>query len=233
MFTVVTVRIAVFTVLPVVAASLHLAADRSVSTPLRRAEVFLLYLFSLSVGIAGVSGFFGHVFLSDEVAASIGWAAGSPFQLEMGFANLALGALGIVAVGRRDGFREATVLAVAVIGVGATIVHLADIAATGNLAPGNTIQNAGNLVDPLLLVVFLLASRRAEREAPDEAASAAFAAWRGPHIAAAWWLGASAATGFSVGYALESTLLGTLVGTAIGAAMAVLTLRRASGSAAG
>ena len=33
--------------------------------------------------------------------------AGNPFQLEVGFANLAVGILGIVAMGRRDGFREA------------------------------------------------------------------------------------------------------------------------------
>jgi Family of unknown function (DUF6790) len=37
------------------------------------------------------------------VAESIGWPAGNPFQLEVGVANLAVGILGIVAMGRRDG----------------------------------------------------------------------------------------------------------------------------------
>jgi hypothetical protein len=60
------------------------------------------------------------------VARSIGWAAGNPVQLEVAFANLAAGVLGVVAMGRRDGFREATVIAVTVLGVGATIVHVTD-----------------------------------------------------------------------------------------------------------
>jgi hypothetical protein len=94
------------------------------------------------------------------VAESIGWPTGNPFQLEVGFANLAVGILGIVAMGRRDGFREATVIAVAVFGVGATIVHARDIIETGNLAPGNTLQNVGNLLKPALLIGFLVASRR-------------------------------------------------------------------------
>ena len=34
-------------------------------------------------------------------------------------------------MGRRDGFREATVIAVTVFGVGATIVHVSDIIQTG------------------------------------------------------------------------------------------------------
>ena len=82
----------------------------------------------------------------------MGWATGSPFQLEMGFANLLVGVLGLMAVGRRDGFRSAAILATTIIGFGATAVHLPDIVATGNLAPGNTIQNLGNLLDPLLLI---------------------------------------------------------------------------------
>ncbi|MGH2774184.1 MAG: DUF6790 family protein [Actinomycetota bacterium] len=61
---------------------------------------------------SGLSGFFGHVFTPDAVAESIDWPKGSPFQQEIGFANLALGVLGLIAAGRRDGFREATVIAV-------------------------------------------------------------------------------------------------------------------------
>jgi hypothetical protein len=107
-------------------------------------------------GGSGIGGLFGHVFISDSVAESIGWPTGNPFQLEVGFANLAIGILGIIAMGRRDGFREATVIAVTVFGVGATIVHVSDIIQTGNLAPGNTIQNVGNLLKPALLIGFLL-----------------------------------------------------------------------------
>ena len=87
------------------------------------------------------------MFLADDVAESIGWSTGSPFQQEMAFADLVLGVLGFGALRQRDGFRVATVLATAILGIGATVVHVLDIATTGNLAPGNTIQNIGNVLD--------------------------------------------------------------------------------------
>ena len=71
-----------------------------------RLEIFLIYMFAFGAadGIAGALGLF---FASDAVAE----ATGSPFQLEMGFANLTMGVLAVKAVTRRDGFREATALA--------------------------------------------------------------------------------------------------------------------------
>jgi len=92
---------------------------------------------------SGIGGFFGHFFISDPVAGSIGWPTGNPFQLEVGFANLAVGILGIVAMGRRDGFREATVIAVTVLGVGATIVHASDIIETGKGSPRSNVDAPG------------------------------------------------------------------------------------------
>src|SRR2546430_86090 len=68
----------------------------------RAAELLLLY----SMGVAGFrgisSGFVVHFFFADEIAAAIGWAPGSPFQTEVAFANLAIGALGAATFWRRD-----------------------------------------------------------------------------------------------------------------------------------
>ena len=154
----VALRIFIYSLLPLLMAVGHVALDKTSSSRERRLEIFLLYLFGVGVAGSGIGGFFGHFFLSETVAESIGWPTGNPFQYEVGFANLALGVLGIVAMGRRDGFREATVIAVTVFGLGATIVHVRDIIETGNLAPGNTIQNIGNLLKPALLIGFLAAS---------------------------------------------------------------------------
>jgi hypothetical protein len=154
-------RIFIFTLLPLLIASGHVALDKTARSQERKLEIFLLYLCSLGVAANGIGGFIGHVFISDAVAESIGWPGGNPFQLEVGFANLALGILGIGAMGRRDGFREATVTAVTIFAAGATLVHLTDITATGNLAPGNSLQNISNLLRPALLIGFLAASRRA------------------------------------------------------------------------
>lgn len=55
------------------------------------------------------------------MAETIGWPTVSPFQREMAFANLALGMLGVGALRQRDGYRTATVLATAVLGLVSTI----------------------------------------------------------------------------------------------------------------
>ena len=167
-WTQVSVRLFAFSVLPVLLATLHVRLDAGAKDRFRKAEVYLIYLFMLGVAASGLSGFFGHLFTPDAVAESIDWPKGSPFQQEMGFANLALAVLGFIAAGRRDGFREATVIAVAVVGVGATIVHVTDILQEGNLAPGNSIQNVGNLLKPALLIAVLVVSRRSEPAATGD-----------------------------------------------------------------
>ena len=225
----VAIRVFSFSILPVIIAAGHLGLDRS-SRPLeRRLEIFLLYLFGVGVAGSGIGGFFGHFFISDSVAESIGWPTGNPFQLEVGFANLAVGILGIVAMGRRDGFREATVIAVTVFGVGATVVHVMDVIESGNLAPGNTIQNISNLLKPALLIAFLAASRRAERSPDSEAHTAGFDRWRGPRVLAAGLMTGCVAAGFGVGFAVDLPLIGTLVGTLAGAGLATFVIARSSG----
>jgi hypothetical protein len=76
-------RLFVYSVLPVVAASVHIALDKSCRSRQRTLEIFLLYLFGVGVAAGGIGGFFGHFFISDVVAQSIGWPKGNPFQLEV------------------------------------------------------------------------------------------------------------------------------------------------------
>ena len=224
--TVAVLRVFIFSILPLLIGGVHIALDKTVTSRERRLEVLLLYLFALGVAASGISGFFGHFFLSDIVAESIGWPSGNPFQLEVGFANLAIGILGIIAIGRRDGFREATVITVAVFGVGATIVHLMDIVQTGNLAPGNTVQNVSNLLKPALLIGILGASRRAERKPDSEAGLPGFEEWRTPRIQSAWWVVIGVYAGFGVGFAIGQPVIATLLGFVAGAILAVISLRR-------
>ena len=165
-------RVFLFGVLPLVLAAMHVWLDERVGHRAQRLEVFMLYMLAIGVAGSGIGGFFAHAFLADEVADSIGWPAGSPFQLEVAFANLALGILGILAMNRRDGFRDATVIAVTIFAGGATITHVIDIVETGNLAAGNTVQNAANILRPAVLIWLLLAIRRsasAEGQAEDSA----------------------------------------------------------------
>jgi 4-amino-4-deoxy-L-arabinose transferase-like glycosyltransferase len=225
----VAIRVFSFTVLPVIIATGQIVLDRSSRPRERRLEIFLLYLFGVGVAGSGIGGFFGHVFISDPVAESIGWPTGNPFQLEVGFANLAVGILGIIAMVRRDGFREATVIAATVLGVGATVVHVMDVIETGNLAPGNTTQNVSNLLRPALLIAFLSASRRAERSPDSETRTSGFERWREPRIRAAGFMTGSVAAGFGVGYAIDLPVIGTLFGTMVGAGLAAFAVARSSG----
>ena len=221
------IRIFIYSILPLAVAGIQIVLDKSTNTRERRLEVVLIYLFALGVAGSGIAGFISHFFISDIVAESIGWPAGNPFQLEVAFANLMLGILGLIAAGRRDGFREATVIAVTIFGVGATIVHIMDIFETGNLAPGNTVQNFANLVRPALLIGFLVASRRAERSPASEVHMAEFETWRRPRLQAAAWMTVCVATGFGVGFAIDQALLITLLGIVLGSVIVWLVISRA------
>jgi hypothetical protein len=217
------VRVFAFSVLPILLAALHVRLDKDARDRLRCAEVYLIYLFMLGVGGSGLSGFFGHLFTPDAVAESIGWPTGSPFQQEMGFANLALGVLGLVAAGRRDGFREATVIAVAIVGVGATVVHMVDLLQEGNLAAGNSIQNVANLLKPAVLIPMLVVSRRAESA---HVADRSFDPWRMTVVGTAGVITAVVGTGFGIGSSLELAVPVTLVAALLAAGITARSARR-------
>jgi 4-amino-4-deoxy-L-arabinose transferase-like glycosyltransferase len=231
--TIVAIRVFIFTVLPLLFALAFVLFDRNTRSQERRVEVFLIFLLALGVAGSGIGGFFAHLFLSDMVADSVGWPAGNPFQLEVGFANLAVGVLGILAVGRRDGFREATVIAATIFSVGATVIHLLDIVQTGNLAPGNTLQNADNLVGPIFLIIFLAASRRLERAPGSEVDQPAFGQWHRPRAQAAGAVTGAVATGFGLGFAVNQPIVGTLLGMLGGVILTLVILVRAQRHRAG
>lgn len=219
-------RVFIFTLVPLLLAGAVILVDRSISSRERRLETVLIFLFAIGVAGAGIANFLAHFFLSDIVAESIGWEAGSPFQLEVAFANLAIGALGLVATSRRDGFREATVVAVTIFSLGATIVHLIDIVATGNLAPGNTLQNVANLLRPALLIGFLVATRRAEALPDSEVGTVEFDRWRKPLLQASAPVTMAIATAYGVGFAVGQPFLVTLVGVLVSAVILAFVLIR-------
>jgi len=117
--------------------------------PLRRDFVvdrLLRYLFVFPLGLQGLWGFVGHVFFPEQSAAGIGWPD-SPFQLEVGMANLGIGLASLYAAFRGFEARLAASLAAASFLIGAGLIHIKEIMANGNLAPGN----AG----PILVTDFL------------------------------------------------------------------------------
>lgn len=217
------VRIFAYSITPLLLATGHMMLDRQARTKARRIELFIVYLLAISVGANGLGGAVGHLFLSDLIAEGVGWPTGSPFQLEMGFANLLIGVLGIMAISHRGGFRTATIIATTILGVGATSVHIWDIALTGNLSPGNTVQNLGNLLDPALLIgLSWLAARLhdSDRESP------AFLLWQMRLQPIVGMAAIGIGTGFAIGYAADGLLFWTIAGTALGVGLGVFISRR-------
>jgi hypothetical protein len=125
-----------YTVYLAVAAVLACAVDVLVwGAPVSRS--LLQWLLVIHVGLGGVWAFMGHYFASDKVAVYIGWPAGSPFQKEIAFANLGLGACGLLCFFFRDGFWLATMVFATVFLFGAFSVHVDDRRRRGNRRPGN------------------------------------------------------------------------------------------------
>ena len=123
------------------------------------ADRLLRYLMLFPVGLTGLWAALGHLVFPEEAARAIGWAT-SPFQSEVGSANLGIGLAGIYAAFRSFEARFATALAVAGFLGGAGFVHIHQIMATGNLAPGN----AGpilftDFLTPAVILLLLAATR--------------------------------------------------------------------------
>lgn len=118
-----------------------------------------LLLLPIGVGYAW-AGFF-HVFFPEIAARSIGWAV-SPFQFEIGVADLAIGVTAIASFWRSLPFKAAVVIYIVLFNIGVTIGHLRE-AMAGNFAANNfgllLVLTIAEII--LLPVLLYLASRRA------------------------------------------------------------------------
>lgn len=131
------------------------------------ANRLLGWLLLLSLGLQGVYTFIVHVFFPSWSAEHIGWAV-SPFQYEVGIADLTVGVLGILAFWGNFSFRLAAAIAGIVWYWGDAIGHVRQMVVAHNYEPGN----AGSwfwtdVFVPLLLVVCtLIVWRQQEPKSP-------------------------------------------------------------------
>lgn len=119
----------------------------------------LRWLFVFPVGLMGLWAATGHIFFPEIAARAIGWQT-SPFQFEVGVANLGIGVAGLYAAFRGFEARLAANLALGCFLVGAGVGHIRDIVQAGNLAAGN----AGpilftDFLTPIVIFVLLWLSR--------------------------------------------------------------------------
>ena len=164
----VAMQFAFFFVLSLIVAAIHLFRDKRPRTANRVAEVLLLWLLVINVGVGGVFGFIGHTVFADRAAASIGWPAGNPFQFEVAVANLAIGVLAILCYWFRDQFWLATVIGNAVWQLGDAVGHIRQIIIANNWSPNNAGPALwADIAVPIILIALLVIARR---PAPKRAA---------------------------------------------------------------
>ena len=84
----------------------------------------------------------------------------SPFQFEVGMADLAIGIAACLAFWRPWEFRAAAVCAASVFLLGDAVGHIRQMMAVGNFAPGNAgVPFYMDLLAPLLAIALLSASK--------------------------------------------------------------------------
>jgi hypothetical protein len=163
--------VVILIILTILVALAALIRNKIRNEPLTRLiiiKTFLLSFLVISVGIGSIWAFIGHAFMPVQVAQSIGWATGSPFQTEVAFANLAIGILGILCYFFRDNFWVATVIVSSIFLLGAAYVHVINIINYSNHSAGN----AGtiffmDIIGPVIIVVLLILYKLYERKQMD------------------------------------------------------------------
>jgi len=124
------------------------------------AQTFLLCHLTVTIGLTGIMGAYGHIFMGDRVARNIGWPAGSMFQVELGYCCLGLGLLGVICFWYRGSFWLATIIFTTVFMTGAGLVHVKEMVKKANFSPGNTITTIPDFLIPAtLLILWFLAKR--------------------------------------------------------------------------
>lgn len=124
------------------------------------AERYLAWLLLLSVGVQGVWAGVFHIFFPGVAASSIGWQD-SPFQFEIGVADLAIGITAVVSFWRGPAFRSAVVWYISLFYLGVAIGHVRQVIETGNMAANNFgILLILTVVQMILLPILALRAAR-------------------------------------------------------------------------
>src|ERR1700744_4339475 len=147
----------IFTLIAVVAASIHLAlSPQRRSSRAAVAGTYLLYLLFFYVGLMGLLTAYAHVFRPLQTSASIGWST-SPYEYEVGMADLTVGVLGILCLWIRGNFWLATAIANSVWLLGDAIGHTRQILLANNRAANNSgLFLLAEFVTPIIILAFAI-----------------------------------------------------------------------------
>jgi hypothetical protein len=101
-----------------------------------RSEAFLSWLLLLPIGVSGIWAATYHLLFPNFAAAFIGWQP-SPFQFEVGVADLAYGITACIAFWCSLPFKAAVTCVSSIALLGDAVGHVHQMLIAGNFAPGN------------------------------------------------------------------------------------------------
>lgn len=147
----------IFFVVAIVVATIHLFVSKKKKTTQRVAGLYLTYLILFNIGLQGLLAAAGHILMPNTIAEQIGWPTGSPFQFEIGIANLAVGIAGVLCVWFGAGFKLATVLINSIFLFGAAYGHFVQLE-KGDTSPYNTgvFLYFGDIIIPAIILILML-----------------------------------------------------------------------------
>lgn len=126
--------------------------------------IVLMYLLAIAVGSGALIAGFMHIFNGPATAQMIGWPAGSPFQYEVGVADIAFGVVAFLCIFFRGNFWLAAIIANSVFLFGCMIGHIRSLMLSGNMAAYNIGANIiiSDLILPLVLIGLYVAYQKME-----------------------------------------------------------------------
>jgi uncharacterized membrane protein len=153
-----------FVVVAILAASVHLAFSRERRRTGRNvAATYLLYLLFFCVGLMGLLTAYAHVFRPVQTSASVGWST-SPYEYEVGMADLTVGVLGVLCLAFQREFWLATAIANAVWLLGDAVGHVRQMVLHGDYAANNSgIFLVLEFIMPVVILALVSYHRSAER----------------------------------------------------------------------
>jgi uncharacterized protein DUF6790 len=133
-------------------ASIPLLHDSPADWQTQLLENGVVYL----IGWAGIGAGISHILMGRKTSASIGWAP-SPYETEVGFANLGMGIAGLMAANQEPAFWLGLIVVNSIFRVGCGIVHIRQMIREHNFAPNNTSILLINFGVPAFLVLGYMA----------------------------------------------------------------------------
>ena len=126
------------------------------------ADRLLNWILLLPIGVSGLWAALFHLFFPQIAAADIGWET-SPFQFEVGMADLAMGMTACLSFWRSLDFKAAAVVANAIFLLGDAVGHVKQMIVAGNFASGNAgVPFYSDIAFPVLAIILLIIVRRSE-----------------------------------------------------------------------